>query len=84
MWFLSATPYQKESPPVYTCRVQEKGWVTAELMIKWIKTVWGWRPGALFPSLLIVHRFHGRLLESVCTKLRELRTDLAVMPGGLT
>lgn len=72
-------------PPGIHVRVQEKGWMTADLMVDWVKTVWGRRPRALlYPSLLVVDSFRGHLVDSVRTKLKELRTDLAVIPGGLT
>lgn len=72
-------------PPGIHVRVQEKGWMTADLMVDWVKTVWGRRPGALlFPSLLVLDSFRGHLQESVRAKFKELRTDLAVIPGGLT
>uniref|UniRef100_A0A023GJZ4 Putative tigger transposase n=1 Tax=Amblyomma triste TaxID=251400 RepID=A0A023GJZ4_AMBTT len=65
-------------------RAQMKGWMTADLMVDWIKTVWG-RPGAfLLPSLLVLDSFRGHLVDSVRAKLKELRTDIAVIPGGLT
>lgn len=66
-------------------RVQEKGWMTADLMVDWIKTVWGRRPGGLlYPSMLVLDSFRGHLVERVREKFRELRTDIAVIPGGLT
>lgn len=72
-------------PPGIHVRVQEKGWMTADLMVDWVKTVWGRRAGALlYPSLLVVDSFRGHLVDSVRAKLKELRTDLAVIPGGLT
>lgn len=66
-------------------RAQAKGWMTAELMVDWIRTVWGRRPGALLlPSLLVVDSFRGHLVDSVRAELKELRTEIAVIPGGLT
>ncbi|KAH8037549.1 hypothetical protein HPB51_013339 [Rhipicephalus microplus] len=54
-------------------------------MVDWVKTVWGRCPRALlYPSLLVIHSFHGHLVGSVRAKLKELRTDLAVIPGSLT
>lgn len=66
-------------------RVQEKGWMSAELMVDWVKTVWGRRPGGLLlPSMLVLDSFRGHLVDRVRNELKELRTDLAVIPGGLT
>lgn len=66
-------------------RAQAKGWMTADLMVDWIKTVWGRRAGALLlPSLLVLDSFRGHLVDSVRTELKERRTEIAVIPGGLT
>lgn len=67
-------------------RVQEKGWMNESLVQDWIKTVWGSRPGALLrlPSLLVLDSFRGHIVKSVKTTLTEMKTDLAVIPGGLT
>uniref|UniRef100_A0A1E1X208 Putative pogo transposable element n=1 Tax=Amblyomma aureolatum TaxID=187763 RepID=A0A1E1X208_9ACAR len=66
-------------------RAQEKGWMSAELVSDWLKTVWGRRPGALLlPSLLVMDSFRGHLEKNVRCRMSELRTDLAVIPGGLT
>lgn len=54
-------------------------------MVDWIKTVWGRQPGALlYPAMLVLDSFRGHLVEGVREKLKELRTDIAVIPGGLT
>lgn len=72
-------------PPSVHVHVQEKGWMSSDLMVDWINTVWGRRPGALlFPLLLVVDSFWGHLVEPVRAKLKELHTELAVIPGGLT
>lgn len=57
-----------------------------ELMHDWIDTVWGKRPGAMLqlPSLLVLNSFKGHLVESVKEKLRDMRTNLVVIPGDLT
>nr|XP_054928945.1 uncharacterized protein LOC129385819 [Dermacentor andersoni] len=66
-------------------RAQEKGWMSAELVSDWLKTVWGRRPGALLlPSLLVMDSFGGHLEKNVRCRMSELRTDLAIIPGGLT
>lgn len=65
-------------------RVQEMGWMSAHLMVNWITTVWGLRPSVLLlPSLLVLDSFRGHLVNSVRRKLKELRTDIAGIPGGL-
>lgn len=65
-------------------RAQENGWMTAALMVDWVRTVWGRCPGALHPSLLGVDSFRGHLVDCVRAKLKDLQADLAVFPGGLT
>lgn len=59
--------------------------MSAELMVDWIKTVWGRRPGGLlYPAMLVLDSFRGHLVEAVREKLKEFRMDIAVIPGGLT
>lgn len=53
-------------------------------MVDWLKTVWGGRPGALLPSLLIVDSFRGLLEQGVLRRMKDMHTDIAVIPGGLT
>lgn len=57
-----------------------------ELVVDWLKTVWGNRPGAMLAkkSLLVLNSFHGHLTEKVKAELREKHTVLAVILGGLT
>jgi len=51
-----------------------------------IHAVWNRRPGALLrkPSLLVWDSFHGHLGDDTKRLLSEMKTDLAVIPGGLT
>lgn len=35
------------------------------------------------PTLLVVDSFHGHLMNSLRAKLKEVRNDSAVIPGGL-
>lgn len=67
-------------------RAQEKGWMNDALMSDWIRTVWNKRPGAMLAkkSLLVLDSFRGHLTQKVKEELRESRTDMAVIPGGLT
>ncbi|KAH8019839.1 hypothetical protein HPB51_022811 [Rhipicephalus microplus] len=54
-------------------------------MVDWVKTVWARRPGGLLlPSMLVLDSVRGHLVDRVRDELKELRTDLAVIPGGLT
>ena len=52
----------------------------------WLQTVWNKRPGALLKkrSILIWDMFRAYLTENVKNEASALKTDLAVIPGGLT
>lgn len=67
-------------------RVNEKGYMDETLMVDWIRTVWNRRPGALLrcPNMLVLDAFRGHLTASVKQALRDGRTDLVVIPGGMT
>ncbi|XP_077484191.1 zwilch kinetochore protein isoform X3 [Amblyomma americanum] len=65
---------------------QEKGWMDDELVLGWVKSVWEKRPGAMLArrSLLVLDSFRGHLTGRVRERLRGIRTDMAVIPGGFT
>lgn len=67
-------------------RVQEKGWMTEELYLDWLKSVWFRRPGALLHqrSMLVVDSFRSHLTENVKVKMRQEKSDMVVIPGGMT
>jgi hypothetical protein len=67
-------------------RVQGKGWMIAAMVCDWVRTVCSQRPGALLrrPSLLVWDSFRGNLGDDTKRILTEMKTDLAVIPGGLT
>lgn len=67
-------------------RVQEKGWMVADLMLDWLDTVWGRRPGALLKkkAMLVLDSFRGHLVNAVSNKMRRMNTYPAIIPGGLT
>lgn len=56
------------------------------LMLDWVKTVWCRRPGALLhpAAILVLDSFRGHLTPEVKKKMEESRTQLAVIPGGMT
>jgi len=65
-------------------RAQGKGWMTEELMLEWLKIVWGRRPRALNqPSMLVLDAFKGHLTDSVKNQLRKMKTELVIIPGGM-
>jgi len=67
-------------------RTQEKGWMTEELMLEWLKIVWGRRPRAFLnqQSMLVLDAFKGHLTDSMRNQLRKMKTELVVIPGGMT
>jgi len=66
-------------------RAQEKGWMMEELMLEWLKIVWGHRPRAFLnqPSMLVLDAFKGHFTDSVTSRLRKMNTEL-VIPGEMT
>jgi len=67
-------------------RAQEKGWMTAELMLEWLKLfLWSCKPGAFLnqPSMLVLDAFKGHVTDSVKDQLCKMKTEL-VIPGRMT
>jgi hypothetical protein len=79
-------PKSEAFPKDVTVRAQEKGWMTEELMLEWLKVVWSRRPGAFLNqlSMLVLDTFKGHLTDSVKDQLRKMKTELVVIPGGMT
>ena len=52
----------------------------------WVKDIWTKRPGGYFKprSLLVWDKFSAHLTEGVRKTLDDTKTDIAVIPGGLT
>lgn len=84
--FKRKTMPKEKFPQGIVVRVQEKGWMSDELVVDWLKTVWQNRPGALLhrKALLVLDSFRGHLTNRVKSRLADYGTDLAVIPGGLT
>lgn len=79
--------YPKETvPPGIIVQVQEKGWMNEDIMAIWFAKVWARRPGGLLkkPALLVFDQFRAHLTEKTKRVASDLRTQLAVIPGGLT
>jgi len=57
-----------------------------ELMLEWLKIVWGHRPRAFLnqPSMLVLDAFKGHLTDSMKNQLCKMKTELVVIPGGMT
>lgn len=84
--FKRKTQPKGQFPRKIHVRVQENSWMDVRLVQDWVRTVWGARPGAMLnlPALLVLDSFKGHLVDSVKTTLADMRTDLAIIPGGLT
>lgn len=84
--FKRKTMPKDKFPTGIIVRVQEKGWMTDDLVVDWINTVWARRPGGLLrqKSMLVLDSFRGHLTEKVKSKIREEKSDLVVIPGGMT
>ena len=66
-------------------QVQEKGWFDDKIMRDWLQRVWGRRPGAgLSRSMLVLDAFRRHRMQNLKTQLEEQRTDLSIIPGGMT
>uniref|UniRef100_A0A8C9ZJZ3 Pogo transposable element derived with KRAB domain n=1 Tax=Sander lucioperca TaxID=283035 RepID=A0A8C9ZJZ3_SANLU len=67
-------------------RSQEKGWMDTDLVVDWLKVVWGRRRGALHKkrNMLVLDASRGHLMEPVKTQLRKMNGDLVIIPGGMT
>jgi hypothetical protein len=65
---------------------QEKGWMTEKLMLEWLKIVWSHRPGAFLNqlSILVFDAFKGHVTDSMKDQLCKMKTELLVIPGGMT
>lgn len=79
-------PKGEKFPKNVVVRCQDKGWMDESLVLDWIKSVWCRRPGALLglPSMLVLDAFRCHLADSVKRLLRDSRTELVVIPGGMT
>jgi len=78
-------PKSETFPKDVIVRTQEKGWMTKELMLEWLKIARGRRPRAFLnqPSILVLDAFKGHLTDSVKNQLRKMNTGF-VIPGGMT
>jgi hypothetical protein len=83
--FKRKTLPKEKFPPGIHVRVQENGWMDQDLVKDWVNKVWDRRPGALRrqKARLVLDSFRGHFKEDV-KKLQRGRTDVAVIPGGVT
>ena len=78
-------------PPDLVVHVHLKSWMDEDGMYVWLRKVWGVRPGGMLrkKSLLVFDAFRAHLVDgvksrSVKSRTRDMKTDLCVIPGGLT
>ena len=81
-----ALPKSEAFPKDVIDRAQEKGWITEELMLEWLKIIWGRRPTASLnqPSMLVLDAFKGHLTDSVKNQLRKMNIERVVILDGMT
>jgi hypothetical protein len=60
--------------------------MTADLMNDWLKNVWNKRPGTVqkMRAMLVLDSFRGHITNEVKRKIKSLKSDLVIIPGGLT
>ncbi|KAH1185488.1 hypothetical protein KIL84_018237 [Mauremys mutica] len=77
---------KEKIPSGIQVHVHPKGWMDKEGMRLWIRNVWEKRPGALLkkPSLLVLDSFRSHLTEPTKREFQMCKTEIAVIPGGLT
>uniref|UniRef100_A0A671NPD7 HTH CENPB-type domain-containing protein n=1 Tax=Sinocyclocheilus anshuiensis TaxID=1608454 RepID=A0A671NPD7_9TELE len=84
---LKSKTVPKEGIPtgIIVC-AQKKGWMETELVVDWLKVVWGRRSGPLRNkrNMLILDAFRGHLTSPVKEQLRAMNGDLVIIPGGMT
>jgi hypothetical protein len=79
-------PKGENFPSGVIVRANEKGWMTSEMVVEWLKLVWFRRPGHLLKlkSLLVLDSYRGHITPAVKDAMKEADSDLAVIPGGMT
>ncbi|KAJ8386439.1 hypothetical protein AAFF_G00170360 [Aldrovandia affinis] len=57
-----------------------------ELVVDWLKVVWGRRRGGLRKrrNMLVLDAFRGHLTEPVKKQVKAMNGDLVIIPGGMT
>ena len=65
-------------------RAQAKGWMDESLVKDWLNSVWSKVGGLLRERNLLVWNSFRAHLSDVKRALKNSRTDVAVIPGGMT
>lgn len=76
---------KEKIPSGVIVHIHEKGQMNEEGMKIWFNKVWSRRPGGLLkkPALLLFDHFKAHVTQSVKAIAGDLKTQLAVIPGGL-
>ncbi|KAJ7345310.1 hypothetical protein JRQ81_001260 [Phrynocephalus forsythii] len=84
--FKRKTLPKEKIPSGIQVHVHPQGWMDEQGMKLWIRNVWEKRPGALLkkPSLLVLDSFRSHLTEPTKREFQMCKTEIAVIPGGLT
>lgn len=77
---------REEFPEGVVIRANSEGWMNEEEMIWWTENIWTKRSrrGSNPKSLLVIDSFSAHKTDNVKKRFREKKTNLAVIPGGLT
>jgi hypothetical protein len=71
--------------PEIILRVQERRWMTEELILKWLNVEWKRWAGAWLHKcdMFVLNTFCEHIIDMVKVKVNE-DSDIAVIPGGIT
>lgn len=85
MIILKRKTFLKKIPSGVIVHMHEKGWMNEEGMKICFNKVRSQRPGGLLkkPALLVFDQFKAHVTQSAKTITTDLKTQLAVIPGGL-
>jgi hypothetical protein len=77
---------REEFPEGVVIRANSQEWMNEEEMIWWIENIWTkhLQRGSNPKSLLVIDSFSGHKTDTIKKRFREKKTDLAIIPGGLT
>ncbi|XP_046880826.1 uncharacterized protein LOC124470774 [Hypomesus transpacificus] len=84
--FKRVTMPREKFPPGCFVMCNKEGRVNKEVMSEWLKVCWRKRPGSIFnpEGLLIMDSRAEHKTEKIKKTIKEQRSQLAIIPGGLT
>ncbi|GBC07964.1 hypothetical protein RclHR1_07810006 [Rhizophagus clarus] len=72
-------------PPEVIIQANKKGWMNENEMLYWIENVWAkCERFSNSQSLLVLDSFSAHIVDSVKKRFSKKKTNIAVIPGGLT